>query len=227
LTVLGFDTATAELTVAVTRGGEVLEEASVGALEGHPRHAVALLPEVERLVETAGGWGEIERIGVGVGPGSYTGLRIGITTARGLAQSTGRPLAPVGSLAALARGMPSGRPRLALIDARRSQLFAALWSADGDELWEPLVAAPAEVAERVAAEAPGALAAGDGSLRFRHELEAAGVAIPDESDPSHMVRARFVCELATDAAVADAGGVQPIYLREPDAERWIERDRNN
>src|SRR5262245_3493361 len=105
-TVLGIDTATADAAVAVTTAGQVVEERSAGPEEnGRPRHSQALLGEVEGAVERAGGWGEIDLIGVGIGPGSYTGMRIGIATARGLAQSRGLPITGVSSLGALARGL--------------------------------------------------------------------------------------------------------------------------
>ena len=78
--------------VGVTDDGEVVREASVGpGADGRPRHSQVLLPEIERCVEAAGGWERIDRIAVGIGPGSFTGLRIGIATARALAQARGSP----------------------------------------------------------------------------------------------------------------------------------------
>ena len=104
--VLGVDTATAYAVVALTRESEPVREASVPpAPDGRPRHSQGLLAEIERCVEAGGGWESVERIAVGIGPGSFTGLRIGIATARGLAQARAVPIAPVGTLAALARGM--------------------------------------------------------------------------------------------------------------------------
>jgi tRNA threonylcarbamoyladenosine biosynthesis protein TsaB len=226
--VLGFDTATADTTVAVR--GDVTQEESTEppGPGGRPRHAATLLPEVERLVQAAGGWDRIERIGVGVGPGSYTGLRIGVATARALAQGTGKPVVPVGSLAALAQGMAASadkRGLLPLIDARRGQLFAALYEG-GEERWAPFVATPEELVSRLADLPAPPVSAGDGSLRFRHDLEAAGVEVADDSDPAHRLRARFICELAAEGPAAQPGAVEPVYLRAPDAERWLERDRD-
>ena len=104
--VLGVDTATADTTVAVACGGRVFGERAAGPGEdGRPRHAVALLPQIEAAVEEAGGWERIGRIAVGVGPGTFTGLRIGISTARALAQGRDLTVTPVDSLAALARGI--------------------------------------------------------------------------------------------------------------------------
>ena len=121
------------MAVAATAGGRagarVLDRARTDA--GRPRHSELLLAEVEAAAEALGGWDEVERIAVGVGPGSFTGLRIGIATARALAQARSLPLAGVGSLDALAAGIARspagpGRHALAVLDARRGQAFAAL-----------------------------------------------------------------------------------------------------
>lgn len=227
--VVGFDTATADTTVCVTRGGAVLREERLGLDgEGSPRHSTALLAEVERAVATGGGWDSIGLIAVGLGPGSFVGIRIGIATARGLATSTGRPAVGVCTLDAL--GLAAGgstdpeRTFLAVLDARRGEAFAALYSADGTRLWEPFVAAPAELAERVAELPRPPLAAGSGAVRFRDELASRGVEIPGDADPLHRVAARHVCALAALGGDRDASRLDPIYLRPPDAQRWRERN---
>jgi tRNA threonylcarbamoyladenosine biosynthesis protein TsaB len=224
---VGFDTATADAAVAIFQDGEVRQSSTPPLEGGRPRHATVLLAEVERLVGEAGGWGSVERIGVGVGPGSFTGLRIGVTTARALSQASGTPVVGVGSLAALARGMVEssgdGAPLLPLIDARREQLFGALYDGEGRrELWPPFVATPEELAQRLAGLDSTPVAAGDGSLRFRHELEAAGVEVIDAAGASHRIQARFVCELAAEGPPQGPESIEPLYLRAPDAERWRE-----
>ena len=112
--------------------------------------------------------------------------------------------------------------RLAVLDARRGEVFAALYSERGERIWEPLVCRPEELVERVAALAAPPLGAGSGAVRFRHELARHGVRIEDDANPVHRVAARHICALA--AASAGGGPLAPIYLRPPDAERWRERD---
>jgi tRNA threonylcarbamoyladenosine biosynthesis protein TsaB len=229
--VLGVDTATGDAVVGATADGEVVREVSIGpGPGGRPRHSEVLLAEIERTVESAGGWGRIDRIAVGIGPGSFTGLRIGIATVRALAQAHGLPLAPIGSLTALARGISErsdGRAELALpvFDARRSEAFAALFDSGEAELWPPFVAPPEELADRVRKLDGTALAAGGGALRFAAELEAAGATVAPPEDPIHRVAARQVCAVGEAAVEAPTDQIRPLYLRPPDAKRWRERDR--
>jgi len=228
--VLGLDGSTADAAVAVTRDGDVVREEQAGpGASGRPRHSELLLASVERCVEEAGGWAAIDLVAVGAGPGSFTGLRIGIATARALAQARRLPLVAPSSLAALARGMAEGAdgpaPLLAVTDARRSEVFAALYEPGGAELWAPLVAAPERLAERLEALGATPLAAGDGALRFRQQLEAVGAAVLPQRDPAHRIAARHVCGLGEEMAPGAPAGIEPTYLRAPDAEKWLKRDR--
>lgn len=213
--------------MAAAAAGEVLHEVLLGPSEkGGPLHATALLVEVERAVEAAGGWPGIETIAVGTGPGSFTGLRVGISTARGLSMSRGLPLAGVPTVDALARAIgerAGSRPRLALVDARRGEVFAALYDEEGRRLWGPEACGPEQLSERIAGLEAAPLGAGSGAVRFRQQLSSSGLEIPDDSDPLHRVAARHICEIAAGRG-ADAGAVAPIYLRPPDAARWRERD---
>jgi len=228
-TIAGLDTATDDVSVAVVRGGDVLAERLVPKPpDGHPKHSEALLLELEHVVGESGGWGGIDFLAAGIGPGSFTGLRVGLATARAIAQSLGKPIVPVNTHAALARGINEraepGWSLLPVIDARRGQVFAALATPPGRERWGPLVASPQELAERVAELSETAMAAGSGAIRFRRELEAAGAEIPPDDDSVHRVWARHVCRLAEDGAPSPPEAIQPIYLRPPDAQIWLERD---
>jgi len=226
--VVGFDTATDDTAVAAVAGRDLLYESLLGPAEkGGPLHATALLGEVERAVDAAGGWDAVERIAVGLGPGTFTGLRVGIATAKGLGFSRAVPVSGVSTLEALGAGLGKAAgedDRLVVTDARRGEVFAALYAAGGERRWGPLVAAPDEIAERIGELAHPALCAGSGAIRFRQQLASRGVEIPDDADPVHRVAARHVCALAAAGTGAEgSGSVAPIYLRAPDAERWRER----
>lgn len=233
--ILGIDTATADTCVAAGRieaGGDGLEEVSAVTLEpppggGRPRHARELLRAVEEVIEAAGSWSQIQRIAVGVGPGSFTGVRIGVATARALAQGHGLPVAAVRSTEALAAGLPrAGGTRLGVIDARRGEVFVSVIRSGQRAAEGALVCPPEALAEAVQGLA-GALAAGDGAIRFRSELEAAGAEVPADGDPVHRLSASQVCRLGAEAPAGPPEDVRPLYLRRPDAERWRERDRGN
>jgi tRNA threonylcarbamoyladenosine biosynthesis protein TsaB len=207
----------------------VLYEALLGLAEqGGPQHTTALLREVERAVAVAGGWGTIEDLAVGIGPGSFTGLRVGIASAKALAMSRGLPLRGVGTLDALARGIGESagdRQRLAVLDARRGEVAAALYGEDDARLWGPTLSSPEDLAEQAAALEETPLCAGSGAVRFRQQLTSPAVEIPDDADPVHRLAARHVCALAAALRGAEESvSISPIYLRPPDAERWRERD---
>jgi tRNA threonylcarbamoyladenosine biosynthesis protein TsaB len=189
---------------------------------------VALLAEVERAVAAAEGWDAVEAIAVGRGPGTYTGLRVGLATARALGLSRGLPVRGVCSLDALGRALaerPGPAARLAVLDARRGEIFSALYSAAGERLWGPQVSAPEQLVGRLESLSAPVLAAGSGAIRFHQQLTDGGVEVPEEADAVHRIAARHLCALAVEGCGAgDDESVAPIYLRPPDAERWLERD---
>lgn len=204
--VLAFDTATNAATSALVRDGDVLGE--------RVSRAVRILDDFEALLTESGlRADDVDAIVVGRGPGSYTGLRMGLVTARTLSFSLGVPAAGVSTLAALAAGEPGSAP---LIDARRGEVFAALYEG-GEELWPETAEDPAGLARRVVASGLQPLAAGDGSVRFRDVLEAAGVHVAAAGSPAHVVRGLSICRLALEASPVVAQAVLPHYLREPDA----------
>jgi tRNA threonylcarbamoyladenosine biosynthesis protein TsaB len=218
MTILGFDTSTAASTAAVLRAdGELFESAPPPARLGErPAHAAELLPAVNEVMERADiGFGDVSAVAVGVGPGTFTGLRIGIATARALAKANGLPVRGVSSLATLADGM-SGPFRLALIDAKRGEAYAALFEND-EERWAPMALGIEALLARLRDAAVSVQAAGDGSLRFRDELEAAGVAVAPAESPLHVVSAGHLCRRALGAPDVAPEQVVPNYLREPDA----------
>jgi tRNA threonylcarbamoyladenosine biosynthesis protein TsaB len=214
--ILGFDTSTAATSVCLLRAdGEAFELIPDDErLLGPPGHARELMPGVAEVMERAGvTYAEVDVIGVGVGPGTFTGLRIGVTTARALAHAHELTLHPVSSLAALAEGIDA-ETRLPLIDAKRGELFAALYR-DEQELWPPVAATPEQVIERLRDGSVTAMAAGDGSLRFQDQLEAGGITVGPAG--AHAVRGLHICRLAARVPAVPPEAVLPNYLRDPDA----------
>ena len=218
MNLLGFDTSTAATSACVLRDdGEAFElRPAPAALFRGPAHGAELLPALDAVLERAGlGYADLDALAVGVGPGMFTGLRIGVASARALAQARSLGLRPVSSLAALAAGIEAPL-RLALIDARRGQLFAALHEGSA-ERWAPFAVEPEALAERVHAEGLAPLAAGDGSIRFRGVLESAGIGVEPDEAAAHVVSALELCRLAAAVEPLPPQSVLPEYLREPDA----------
>ena len=212
---LAFDTATPATVVAVLRDGAVFEARHEPAPGERPGHASQVLPLALSLLEEAGlDFGDLDRIAVGTGPGTFTGLRIGVATARALAQASGAELVGISTLRTLASAAEADGPVLAVLDARRGEAFVAAY--DGDE---ELVPPAAVTPEMLAATArPGWPAVGDGAVRFRAVLEPSGARIPADGSPLHSVSATAMARLAERAPETGREGVTPDYLRLPDAE---------
>jgi tRNA threonylcarbamoyladenosine biosynthesis protein TsaB len=219
MTIVGFDTSTAATSACVLRSdGEAFEVVPLpGRLLEPPGHSRELLPAVDDLMRQAGiGWADVDGVAVGVGPGTFTGLRIGVATARALATAAGVPVHPVSSLAALAAAVDEPVV-LPLIDARRGELFGSLFE-HGRQVVEPFAARPEQLQQRAGRDLASAVAVGDGSLRFREILEAAGVRVPPDGSELHVVRASHVCRLAAEVPAQRPEAILPSYIRDPDAE---------
>ena len=191
---LAFDTATGVATSALVDGDELLGERA--------SRAQTLLEDVDALLRQAGAHpAEIGRLAIGIGPGSFTGVRIGLAAARGLALSLGVEGAGVSTLAALAAGAPGAVP---VIDAKRREVFALVGG-------EPVVLLPEDLFIE-----PGTVCIGDGAVRYRELLETRGAAVPPDDDERHVPRARFHAALM--GALGDVDAIEPLYLRVPDVD---------
>jgi tRNA threonylcarbamoyladenosine biosynthesis protein TsaB len=186
--ILAFDTATRVATSALLRDDDVLGE--------RRSDARAVLREVHALLAEAGaGPRELDAIVVGTGPGSFTGVRMGLAAARGLALALEIPGAGVSTLHAF-----DADSVLPVLDAKRGEVFTA----------GPRAARPEEL------EVAGARLAGDGALRYRTVFESAGAEVPPDDDPVHLPSpALLVAWAGGEFGPVDA--IEPIYLRAPDA----------
>jgi tRNA threonylcarbamoyladenosine biosynthesis protein TsaB len=220
---LAIDTATAQVGVAVGRDGRVVGEVRI---DGARRHAEELAPAIDYLRrETGVRLDQLACIAVGTGPGLYTGLRVGVTTARTLAQVLDVPVVGIPSLDLVAYPWRTTHRRVvAVIDARRKEVFAARYwpvpgglQRDGDYTVEP----PETIAAELVADAGESLLVGDGALAYRDafagldrvELAGPAAAAPSVAALVELATARFERE-----EFCRADEVTPLYLRRSDAE---------
>ncbi len=222
--ILGFDTATPATAVALVDEAAGIESSRRDdpPRGTRPTHAIRLMALIAELIDQEpGGWSAVDRIAVGVGPGTFTGLRIGVATARALGQARDLPLVGVSTLESLALGarrQASGAVA-AVIDARRGEAFvAAFLPAAGEVLLEPRVLAPEALGELVAGAGKSVLAVGDGAVKFRDVLERSGASVPEDDSELHRVSAINHCRLARGRPASPPGEIRPEYLRLPDAE---------
>ena len=192
--ILAFDTATDLATSALVADGVTLGERTT-----RPQ---SLLADVDALLAAAGVVpADLTGIVVGTGPGSFTGTRIGLAVARGLALSLDLPVAGVSTLAALAAGTEGAFP---VVDARRGEVFVP----------GPRAVTPDELVIPT-----GSILVGDGACRYRDLLVARGADVPPVDSVLHVPRAALHASLATSFGPAE--DVEPVYVREPDAKRWV------
>ena len=227
--VLALDTSTAQVSVAIGDGGEVL-----GAVQlvGGRRHAEQLAPAIDYLRrELAVDLGHLAAIAVGTGPGLFTGLRVGVTTAQVMAQALRIPVVGIPSLDLVAYPLRhAGRTIVAVLDARRHEVFAARYQpvpGGVQRISEYAVHAPAELVAELAVEPQGLLLAGDGIERFPAEfaaLDRAECAGGSFSAPSVAALVELATARAEREEFEQPGELRPLYLRQSDAEiAWDHR----
>lgn len=200
--VLGFDTATPAVGVALHDGERVIAQAC--AVDAR-RHSELLAPLIAKVMADAGASrGDLTEIGVGVGPGPYTGLRVGVVTARVLGSVLGLPVRGVCSLDVIAAAVPVGREFVVATDARRQEVYWARYDAAGRRVDGPHVG-------RASSIDPGAdlTVAGTGGPLYQEAFgEVTGPAYPD---------AGVLCDIIAGRLRAPLLPPEPLYLRRPDA----------
>jgi tRNA threonylcarbamoyladenosine biosynthesis protein TsaB len=221
LKILAIDTATATCSVAIGHDNSVVSEI---LRDRGKTHASMVMNLVDQALSAAGmKTKDIDAYAVTVGPGSFTGLRIGLAAVKGLAFSHNKPIAGIMSLDALAAPIPASTADIcAMIDARRGEVYAALYRWDAGRLISrrpPEAVSP----ETVLAEITGpTIFVGDGAVAYRNlilsrSLEGAVLATTEQ----HMLRASVVARLGMDRILSgqalDAFRLMPVYLRKSDA----------
>lgn len=217
--ILALDTSLNACSVALvdTATGGVFAHESEAMARGH---AEALMPMVSRAMAASGlNFSDLDRIAVTVGPGTFTGIRVGLSAARGLALASGKPLIGIGTLEAHGAGLaasahaPDGSFAIVL-DARRGEVYAQAFDAAGGPITEPCALAPEDAARRL----DGMVSSlhGSGAALIGQAAESIGLAaqpahdLPPGPDPSAIAR------LAATRPEANEP-VSPLYLRPPDA----------
>jgi tRNA threonylcarbamoyl adenosine modification protein YeaZ len=200
--VVGFDTATPVVSAALHDGERVVSEAC--AADGR-RHGELLAPMITQVLANAGASrSDLTAVAVGVGPGPYTGLRVGVVTARVLGAVLGIPVHGVCSLDVIAAAVPRGREFLVATDARRKEVYWARYDAAGERREGPAVGSAASIPG-----AAGLVVTGDGGRLYPEAFgEVTGPAYPD---------ARTLCVLAARPDTVPLLPAEPLYLRRPDA----------
>lgn len=204
--VLGFDTSAAHCGAVLIRGGEVLAEAHEEMGRGQ---AERLFPMLQEVLAAGGlGWGDLAGIGVGTGPGNFTGVRISVSAARGLALALGVPAIGVTLFEALALAAP--RPALACLSAPRGQVYTQLFTAEG--IGAPGIATP----EAAAAALSDATTAGALTCVGAAAVQMAGL-LGARSAPAVHAPAAAIARIAAGRLHAPGERPRPVYLRPADA----------
>lgn len=221
--ILALETSTENGSCALWRDGAIIERACPA---GRP-HSETLLPLVRELMDEAGiGFGRLDGIAFGAGPGAFTGLRIACGIAQGLAAAAGKPVVPVCGLEALAAG--SGAPRaVALLDARMSEVYGAAYVADGNGGWRldgEIVVSPPDA---VPLPAGGDwVAVGNGAAAYAAlaaRLSGAGIPLVEPAWPTAALVATVGARVLARGAGIDPALAAPLYVRDKVAKTVAER----
>jgi len=227
--ILAIDTATACVGVAIGRDGRVLAEVGI---DGGRRHAEELVPAIDGLRHQTGiTLDDLACVAVGIGPGLFTGLRVGVTTARTLAQVLDVPVVGIPSLDLVAHPWRETERRVvALIDARRKEVFTASYRAvpgGMERERDYAVESPSAVAADLAFGGVASLLVGDGALEYADAfagIDHVELAGPAAAAPSVAALVELATERFERGETSRAEEIAPLYLRRSDAEiAWDRR----
>lgn len=210
--VLGLETSSRVGSAALLENGRIVASAQHTEPNRHAEHALSLVDGV--LADAGWPKASLDRIAVGIGPGSFTGIRVGMALAQGIALGIDVPLFGVGSLRAMARAAPDDdpRPRVALLDARQSELFLAVYGADDTELVAPRIVTPDDARALVEQAHPDATRLGEAARELFP-----GALANDKTDLPHAALTALIgCSLAPERSPP-----RPLYLRAVNAKRPI------
>jgi tRNA threonylcarbamoyladenosine biosynthesis protein TsaB len=214
--ILAIDTALDACAAAVldTDASKIVAQESQPMKRGH---AEALMPLIARVMKASGvGFAALDRIAVTIGPGSFTGLRVGLSAARGIALAAGKPVVGLTTLAAYAAPVVADNgehPIISAIDARHDHVYFQVVSGDGSSLIRPLVA---PIAEALAAAKFGAPHLVGNAAKILADRWPADAPPPLRIDPQAAPDIGWVAWLGA-AASPDMAPARPFYLRAPDA----------
>lgn len=224
--ILGIESSAGPASAAVARDGQLLGEFFVNTKQTHSQ---TLLPMVEALLSSLGlACAELDRIAVANGPGSFTGIRIGVACVKGMAFSSRVPCCGVSTLEAIAYGGLACRGDVlcAAMDARCGQVYNALFKA-GDQgltrLTEDRAISIAELGRECRQYGERLLLLGDGAALCHKEFAGWGARLAPEG--MRFQRASSVALLAEGRPAVDSGALLPTYLRMPQAERELRQKR--
>jgi tRNA threonylcarbamoyladenosine biosynthesis protein TsaB len=226
MNLLAFDTSSAgTLVVAQRADGSIAERRHDPAGKERPAHTTLGFPLAAEALEELGlTWADLDRIGVGTGPGSFTGLRAGISAAAGLARRLDVPL--IGStataiLAAGARDHAADRSLLTVVDGRRRELFLQSFTL-GEATSELYVLPRSDLGQL--GDLSGWLAIGDGALLERDAFLERKYEVPEPGDPLHRLSGAALAHLTATGEPTSADAVHPTYGRDADAIPTAQRD---
>jgi tRNA threonylcarbamoyladenosine biosynthesis protein TsaB len=229
--ILAVETSTLTGGTALLEGDTVVAECRLSLAVTHSER---LLPAVDHVLQASGlRLADVDALAVSVGPGSFTGLRIGLSTMKGLAFATGKPLCGIPTLDALAWGLPFAEsPVCPILDAKKGEVYCALYRTAGgrlERLWDYRVVAPEALAAALAQEQPGPVVfLGDGATPFAPVLrrllgDAARFAPPAQRLPSAVTVADLARAALERGESMDPAALAPLYLRRSEAELGRER----